>query len=130
MKTITIKDETATGKVLHELTLQIAKEYVTVKDIIEARVKTEVEGHNSKPEYYKRLVLPTEVEQRLNSDRSKRIFEPVDVEKQLYVALEAFQQNGFFVLVDDVQAEDLEQEVLVTDQTVISFIKLTPLVGG
>ncbi|MEH0156696.1 hypothetical protein V6R21_21380 [Limibacter armeniacum] len=131
MKTITIKDETATGKILHELTLQVANELITVKDIIEARVKAEVEEYNRKaPEKFNGLVQPSEVEQRLNIDRNKRNFKPVDAEKQLYIALQAFQQNGFFVLVDDVQADELDEEVLVTDHTSISFIKLTPLVGG
>ncbi|WP_291787790.1 hypothetical protein [Maribacter sp.] len=46
------------------------------------------------------------------------------------VALDAFQKNGYFILIDNKQAEDLEQEVLVSKTTEIAFVKLTQLVGG
>ena len=54
----------------------------------------------------------------------------IDPEKQLYVALQGFQKNGFFILVDDEQVETLEQKFLVDESTLVTFIKLTPLVGG
>ena len=38
--------------------------------------------------------------------------------------------NGFFLLVDDRQIEDLDEEVVVTVESTISFVKLVPLVGG
>ena len=64
-------------------------------------------------------------------DDFRKIRRPkVDEEKQIYVALEAFQKNGFFILIDDEQVETLEQKVLVNESTAVSFIKLTPLVGG
>ncbi|GAA4827732.1 hypothetical protein [Algivirga pacifica] len=130
MRTITIKDESATGELLHELQLQMEKECISIKELIEARVKAEVEAYNQKlPEYFSGLVQPRMEEEQLNATVKKRI-QPVDYEKQVYVALEAFQKNGFFVLVDDLQAEQLHEEVMLQEHTVISFIKLTPLVGG
>ena len=54
----------------------------------------------------------------------------IDAERQVYIALDAFQKNGFFVLVDDLQAESLEQVVRLRSGTEVSFVKLTPLVGG
>jgi hypothetical protein len=41
-----------------------------------------------------------------------------------------FLKNGYFVLIDNIQAETLEQEILLTNKTTVSFVKLTPLVGG
>ena len=54
----------------------------------------------------------------------------VDAEKQLTIALEAFEGNGFFILVNNKQLESLDDQVTVTADSSISFVKLTPLVGG
>jgi len=48
----------------------------------------------------------------------------------VYVALDAFQKNGFFILVDNKQLEELNQEIRLTEHSKISFVKLTPLIGG
>lgn len=45
-------------------------------------------------------------------------------------ALDGFASNAFIMLIDDVQAEDLEQRVAVRPETEVTFLKLTPLVGG
>jgi len=130
MQLITIKDESATGDILNEIQIQIDQERTTLKDLIAARVTAEVNAYNEKePEYFKGLIQPSDAEVTLNGYRLKKR-RTLDAEKQVYKALEAFQQNGYFVLVGDMQCEDLDQEVLVNDQTSVSFIKLTPLVGG
>ena len=128
--TLTIKDENFSGKVLHEVLIGFKSETVSVKDIIEARVHGEVEAYNKRlPEYYNGLIEPSDAEKTINGYklRSKK---PIDGEKQVYVALDAFQKNGFFVLVDNQQCSSLEQTVQLTANTQISFVKLTPLVGG
>lgn len=128
--TIVIKDETATGKIINELRVSLNSETVTVKDIIEARVEHEVNAYNKKlPEYFSGLVQPTNAEQTLNGYKMRER-KKVDPEKQVYIALDAFQKNGYFVLIDDKQAESLDQQVVTTPNTVVSFVKLTPLVGG
>lgn len=128
--TLSIKDENFSGKVLQEVLIGFRSESVTVKDIIEARVRQEVADYNNKlPEYYNGLIEPTDAEKTINGYklRSKK---PIDAEKQVYVALDAFQKNGFFVLVDSQQSASLDHEILLRKDTRISFVKLTPLVGG
>lgn len=125
-----IKDETFGGKILNEISISLASEHVTVKDIIAARVYQEVAEYNSKlPEIYNGLVKPETAEIALNGYKMRKRVK-VDAEKQVYTALDAFQNNGFFVLIDNRQAEDLDEEVLLTHDSTVSFIKLTPLVGG
>lgn len=127
---ISVADASFTGKVLQKIELEFATEWVTVKDIITARVNQEVEEYNQKQgEYFRGLVIPSEAEQTLNGYKIKDR-KRIDAEKQVYVALHAFQNNGYFVLIDDVQSEDLEQKVLLKADTSINFVKLTPLVGG
>lgn len=127
---ISVADASFTGKVLQKIELEFATEWVTVKDIITARVNQEVEEYNQKQgEYFRGLVIPSEAEQTLNGYKLKDK-KRIDAEKQVYVALNAFQNNGYFVLIDNVQSEDLEQKVLLKADTSINFVKLTPLVGG
>ena len=128
--TLTIKDETFAGKILNEIELEFRTETVTVRDIITERVFKEVSNYNSKlPEYFNGLVEPTDAERTLNGYKLKPK-QVIDAEKQAYIALDAFQKNGFFLLIDTIQSESLEQQVLLRMDTKISFIKLTPLVGG
>ena len=128
--TVSVKDENFSGKVLQEVLVGFASTTVTIKDIIEARVRQEVDSYNKKlPEYYNGLIEPSDAEKTINGYklRSKK---PIDAEKQIYVALDAFQKNGFFVLVDNQQCTALEQTVQLQPLTHIGFVKLTPLVGG
>jgi len=134
MQNILIKDESATGKILNEIMIAVENELTTVKEIIEARVYAEVKTYNQKlPEYFNGLVQPSDAERTLNGFKL-RTPRKIDPEKQAYVALDAFldafQKNGYFILIDDQQAEILEQEILVGAGTSVSFVQLTPLVGG
>jgi hypothetical protein len=128
--TLSLKDENFSGKVIREIPVSFRSETVTIKDIIEARVRQEVDAYNSKrPEFYNGLVEPSEAEKTINGYklRSRKL---IDAEQQVYVALDAFQKNGFFVLVDNQQCTSLHQEVRLSSATTVSFVKLTPLVGG
>ncbi|GHN02552.1 hypothetical protein WSM22_40410 [Cytophagales bacterium WSM2-2] len=128
--TLTIKDETSGGKIINEINISLKQESVSVQEIIEARVEYEVKVYNDKlPEYFQGLVQPTNAEKTLNGYKMRER-KKVDPEKQVYIALDAFQKNAYFVLVDDKQVESLEQTIVVKPQTVVSFVKLTPLVGG
>jgi len=44
--------------------------------------------------------------------------------------VDGFGKNGFFVIIDDKQAESLEQEFVIGPATSVTFVKLIPLVGG
>jgi len=125
-----VKDETFAGKILREISLKFKSEMVSVREIITERVLQEVEIYNLKlPEYFNGLIEPSEAEKTLNGYKLKSK-KRIDGEKQVYTALNAFQKNGFFVLVDSLQAENLDQTFELKPDTQISFIKLTPLVGG
>ena len=130
MNTITIHDETATGSILSKINLAIEKNIITVEELIRQRVTQEVERYNRKqPEYFNGLVQPTESERTLNGYKLKKR-QLINVETQVAKALNAFQSNGFFIIVDDKQVESLEEKILVNQLITISFVKLAPLVGG
>ena len=129
---ILIKDTTLSGKATNTVEVEFSEQEVSVQEIIEQRVAAEVANYNKrKEEYFNGLVQPTATERTLNGYKFKdRNRKSIDVEKQIYIALDAFQKNAYFILVDDQQVEDLDQRIFLKEGSAISFLKLTPLVGG
>ena len=84
---------------------------------------------SGRPEYFRGLVEPTNAEKVLNGYKLKAK-RKIDWQEQYQKALEAFERNGFFVLVGNRQAESLDQQFEVKVDTEVSFVKLMPLVGG
>ena len=135
--TLTIRDETASGSAIHEFPLEFPTERITIRELIRERVYQEVQDYNRRHEEvtFRGLVQPTDAEQVLNGDRNANSFRlprhrEINWEKQFDKAVEAFQRNGFFVIVDDRQAETLDEEFQISSSTRVSFVKLMPLVGG
>ena len=127
-----ILDETSTGERLHELTieLRLVRERMTVRELITRRIRAEVRAHNATPvEIYRGLVQPAEAERVLNGYRFKEARQ-IDEDAQITKAMEAFQGNGFLLIVGDTQEDDLEAEVVLGEGVRVSFVKLVPLVGG
>jgi len=128
--TITIRDESVGGELLSSFTLECLSETMSVREIIRARVYQEVGDYNQREtEVFRGLVEPVATEQRLNGVRLRQPA-PIDWERQYEKAMEGFRGNAFFVLVNDRQAESLDETFTVAVDTEISFIKLLPLVGG
>jgi hypothetical protein len=75
------------------------------------------------------LVQPNDTERTLNGFKfhKPRLVNP---ETQYEKALEAFVGNGFIVLVDNRQVENLDDEIALHPETSVTFLKLVPLVGG
>lgn len=132
MTLLTIIDETATGSVLARLELEITQETLTVRELITQRVQQEVAAYNERQTgTFHGLVQPTDSERLLNGEHYRlRHAKTIDAEQQVYRALTAFQQNGFFLLVNDRQVESLDEEIWLGAGATASFLKLTPLVGG
>ena len=133
--TLTIRDETAAGDVSHEMPLEVPSERITVRELIRERVYQEVQDFNRAQgeNVFRGLVQPSDAERILNGDRQGfRLRKPREInwKEQFDMAVEAFERNGFFILVDDTQAETLDQEFTVTSRSEVSFLKLTMLVGG
>ena len=128
--TLTIRDETASGKNVGETVLEFLTERITVRELVRSRVYQEVQDYNLKrPEIFRGLVQPTDAEQALNGFKLRKARE-IDWKKQFEKACDAFERNGFFVLIDDKQAESLDQEFTIHSPTTVTFVKLVPLVGG
>lgn len=139
MATLTITDDTASGQTTNTLTLDLLDETVTVRELIRSRVYQEVQDHNRRLAAesgsagpFRGLVTPRDEERALNAGPKarRRDAKEIDWKAQFDVACHAFDRNGFFLLVDDRQAESLDEVVTLKHDTRISFVRLTPLVGG
>jgi|SRR4051794_17636674 hypothetical protein len=130
--TLTVKDETATGDMINSFPLEFPTERITVRELIRERVYQEVQDYNRRrPDVFRGLVQPTDAEQQLNGYQFKlRHTREIDWKKQFEKACDAFDRNGFFVLIGDHQAERLDEEVLIGREQEATFVKLVPLVGG
>ncbi|WP_028666691.1 hypothetical protein [Runella zeae] len=125
---IIIKDETMTGVVQNQFKLTVSSNKVKIKDLIKSRVFQEVEIYNqNKSVFFQELT-----KSRKTSFGANTLKEPesVDAEEQYYFTLESFQKNRFFLLVDNQQYSDLEEEITIYQNISVSFIRLIALVGG
>jgi hypothetical protein len=110
--------------------VSVPTERITVLELISARVHREVREHNlSQPEYFRGLVQPTDAERSLNGFKMRK-GRTIDPQRQFELAKRAFHSNGFILLVDDRQVDELEDEIEIRPDTTIPFLKLVPLVGG
>ena len=125
--TLSIRDETTAGERLDETVLDFLTERITVRELIRSRVYQEVQDYNvGKNSRFRGLVQPLETERQLNPAERRE----VDWKHQFEVAQEAFQRNGFLILVGDRQVEHLDDEILIEPSTQVSFVRLVPLAGG
>ncbi|MCC6775999.1 MAG: hypothetical protein IT537_05075 [Hyphomicrobiales bacterium] len=103
----------------------------SARAIVCARVAAEVARYNDADEpagLVQWLPVP-ESERVLNAPRRERR-RPLDVERQVEVALEAIRRRRIVLLFDGVQIEDLDAPLTVTPVSEARFLRLVPLVGG
>ncbi len=131
--TLKIRDETTFSLGRDEdraFTLDVLAGRVTVRELIRTRVANEISDYNlSQPEYFRGLVQPTDAERSLNGFKMRK-GRKIDPEKQFELAIKAFYSNGFILLVDDRQVDELDKEIEIRPDTTVTFLKLVPLVGG
>ena len=130
MGVVTIADETTSGQRGDTWMLEIAEERLALREVIRRRVFKEVAEYNARqPAVFRSLVQPAGAELTPNG-YTLREQRHVDAEAQYLLAVQAFGRNGFVVLVNDRQVEDLDAEVDLPAGPEVAFLKLVPLVGG
>jgi len=130
--TLIVRDETTFGFNAdgYDFAISLPADVVTARELIRERVRQEVEEYNARqPEYFRGLVQPTDAERTLNGFKLRK-FRMLDWREQYERAVEAFHRNGFILLLDDRQVEDIDALIEVRPQTTVTFLKLIPLVGG
>jgi hypothetical protein len=127
---VTIKDTSGTGREVASVTLDGIDDRITLRDLVRTRVREEVARYNAaQGEYFAGLVMPDGAEAAPGGFRMPKP-RRLDWEQQAEHAIDAFSRNGFFVLVGDRQVTDLDEELSLTADSDIRFIRLVRLAGG
>jgi hypothetical protein len=132
MPTVTVIDETTAGRAPAGWAMHLVEEQMTLRELIRRRVHQEVSECNAlagSDRTFAGLVQPggsqaTRAGYRLMAGRR------VDAQVQFQRAVEAFERNGFVVLVGGRQVEDLDAEIMLSTGTEVTFLRLVSLVGG
>jgi hypothetical protein len=128
--TLTIRDETISGESLGQWALEVLTERLTVRELIRGRVYQEVQDFNrQRADVFRGLIQPEGAEKALNGWKLKKPRE-LDWKKQFDRGVEAFEKNQVLILINDRQAESLDEEFAVGPDTRVTFLRLMPLVGG
>jgi hypothetical protein len=128
--TVKIQDQSGAGRVRAITTLEGISSKITLRDLVRTRVREEVARYNAGPEpIFSGLVMPEGAEPTHEGFRMPRP-RRIDWRQQADRAIQAFQRNGFFVLVDDRQVTELDEPLDLTADSEIRFVRLVQLVGG
>lgn len=130
MVTVRTFDESTLGAMVDGPVLELPGSRITIRELITLRVRAEVDRYNrEQPERYYGLVQPSDVEEMLNGPRT-RSFRKISADAQVKIALDAFERQGFLVLLPAGQASSLDEEVTLYPDDSVSFLRLVPLIGG
>ena len=128
--TLIVRDQTTTGELIHELSLEFINPETNAREILRSRLRQEVDDYNrKKPEYFRGLVQPTDAEKTLNGYRMENRRQ-IEWEPQFNKAVEAFEKNQILMIVNGEQVASLEEPITLTPETEVRFLRLVALVGG
>lgn len=102
-------------------------ERIPLREIIRWRVREEVAQRRLK--LAREAPQPTPAERALNGPRTPRALS-VDLEKEYARALAACAAHQVIILVNDRQVDDLDLRITPSEGCEVTFLRLTPLVGG
>lgn len=126
---ITVRDENLHRNDVTEMLLEMTRAKLTARDLIAERVRAECDKRltDRMGNLAARLVGRDPKERALNKTPAYAV---EDTDRRVSAALDAFKANGFVLLLDDRQIETLDEEVVIGPESVVTFLRLTPLVGG
>jgi hypothetical protein len=135
-----LTDEIA-GQIYPVGEVRFQKPFITVRQLISARVDLELEAHSEREADARRRAMPGVSSRELQLNGPEKAFRPsvfhacrgrqlVDRDRMIDAAVEGFLRNRFFILLDDRQAEHLEDELELAKTGKVTFLQLTPLQGG
>jgi len=118
---------------LGELKLQVLDDSPTVRELICRRVEQETTRHNAEldrgRQFWGLVTAAPSVTSELNGwDGRRRVGKAVEPEIMTTIALDAYERGELVVLVDDVQAGELDSQVTLAEGATVLFRKTAPLV--
>ncbi|MCW5772882.1 MAG: hypothetical protein KIT16_14655 [Rhodospirillaceae bacterium] len=110
--------------------LRLVSERILARDVIRRRVEEEVAAYNADPTpTFAGLVRPAGAEAVRGGYRLERR-RKLNPDEQVGVAITAFERRRIVMLFDDRQIERLDEELIVRENSTVTFLRLVPLAGG
>ncbi|TXF88726.1 hypothetical protein FUA23_13760 [Neolewinella aurantiaca] len=122
-------------KRVHTVPYRIPTEVKTLSDLIRVTVTNEVERSNASRTEPKLFAFLSPAEIQEQSQDGKVGFgevantEEADLDQAISVALQAHADGVFLVFLNDDEIRDLEQEIILSEGSEVTFIRLTFLTG-
>lgn len=125
MVELLVRDQNFGMQPSQTVAITIPSERISIREIIRSRVYQAVQDFNSNR---KKSFQPSILELELNGPKGSK---GLKWQRQFDLAVEAFQRGRLLVLIDDRQTESLDEEVdVIHSKTLVTFLRLIPLVGG
>lgn len=108
----------------------------TLRDLITVVVGKEIEAFKLRQEQRKLAQVLTAAQIQEGAERGKidvgerDLQQEVDEQAAIATALQAFEDGLYYVFLDDVQQESLDQTVIVGADSHLMFVRLIALAGG
>lgn len=128
-----VYDKPLTGDPELRRSLSFGSDWVTGADLIRRRIEDEIaeSWHEISHNQEGRTTLAAGKGWLVAPDLARENPPPGEIiERHINFALEAFQQDGFFMIVDDTQVTDLDRPLNLRSDSRVVFIRLKPLVSG
>lgn len=127
---VRLQDLTPMGQLLHEFELALPAPSVTVRQLIETRVRAEVEAYASGRRHAGYQLFEADEVELLLNQHDVKLPSKLSVERQVAIALKGFESNQFFIIINDSQVTSLDEPVFAADTEKVEFVRLIALVGG
>ena len=127
-----IHDEDARGNRIHSFRMPNtnAVSKYSVRELIKARIENEVNRFNIQcPVCFFTLVQPEDAELTIKGYRLKK-HRAISWQSQFEAALQGFEKKSFIVHANGKDFQALDEQIEITDDTDITFIKFMEVVGG
>ena len=128
-KLLRVRDVSMRGDVLFEYELPMPSRVVTLRELIERRVRAQVEDYVAGGAAARAALFEVdEVERILNAHGASPA--TLDAERHVTRALAGFEGNAYVVIVNGVQVCSLDAPLPADAGTDVRFMRLVPLAGG
>ena len=117
-------------------TLEPGGDNIRLRDLIEHVVRHEVRAFKRRQDSrrFDRILSDTQIAQGAQAGKvdpaSKEYAQEVDVESAIGSALQAFEDGMYLVIIDEIERRSLDEQVRLSDESRLAFIRLTFLAGA
>ena len=129
------------GEVYSVGEVRFHKPVITVRELIGVRVDLELEAHRDREADARRRAMPGVSSRELQLNGAEKALRPSIFfacrggesparDRMIEAAEQGFLRNRFFILLDDRQAEHLDDQLELDKTGKVTFLQLIPLQGG